>query len=234
MKHVCFILANPSQSLLISNPVLAYLLPVSYIWCRDLDGVADSRPSVAQGLQISRHACLQQDRQIFNQELLDELSTAYLPIAIDQPYQEARNVQTVRRPNCEDLEELEHVILETENVQEEISSKIKEINAFIDLREKSKATTTVSQPRDSGMSETQGKENPQTTRQSLNLDAQAFTTLLSLSSTTNTISVAVSSNGVTAPSPSVFFRRIWIEPLGVVWISSARAHYLHCLPPQVL
>ena len=76
----------------------------------------------------------------------------------------------------EHREELEHAILEAEDVREVILSKIGEINAFIGLWEKSKATMTVSQSCDSGMSETQGKDNPQTTRQSLNLDAQVFTT----------------------------------------------------------
>ena len=99
--------------------------------------------------------------------------------------------------------QLEHEILEGEDIQEEISNKIGEIKAFIKLQKSLMATPIVSQSRDSRITEIQGKDNPQKTCQSPNLDAQAFTAHLTLSSTTNTISVAVISNGVTTQPPQI-------------------------------
>ena len=143
----------------------------------------------------------------FNQESLDELSAAHLPIAIDQL---TNKLETLKQIDdriaglIEDPEQLEHTVFEAEDVQEEISNKIGEINAFIELQKSSKATSTDSQSPDSRMTEVQSKLNHPTARQSLNLDTQAVTTLSSLSSDTNTISVAVSPNGVITQSPTVF------------------------------
>ena len=72
--------------------------------------------------------------KIFNQESLDELSAAYLPIAIDQLTKKLETFKLIddRITNLiEDPEEFKHAILEAEDVQKEVSSKIGEINAFI-------------------------------------------------------------------------------------------------------
>ena len=65
--------------------------------------------------------------KIFNMESLDELSVAYLPTAIDQL---TMKLETFKELNnrianlIQDPEQLEHAILEAEDVQKEITAKI--------------------------------------------------------------------------------------------------------------
>ena len=199
--HAYFILVNPSQLLLTSNPYWRNPFPVfPHFWCCDQDGGAGlaSKHRARVTSLMSRD---QQGRQDLEPGIARRTLRSTLAHSDRSTDQIARNVQTDRRPNCGSYRGSR-----TTGARGLRSRRRRGRNFEQDTGNQCIHRTTEEfegNPHRFSVPWFQNDGYPKQARSSDNA-IQAVTTLLSLSSGTNTISVTKSQNGVMTQSPTVF------------------------------